>query len=363
MDFMEARDGGAIDGNSGAQQEQWSQATSPENSSLSKREAQRRAWKDLLAEMQQNSLEQNSRMTVAEFVERRFVPDHVAQKRVSGRTHYRSLLKHVVTPELVDRLFDLTQDNGKTKLKAHPGWPYMDSMRLCDVLPAHIRELTSAALAQGYSTQTVMHIRNVVSSIFSHAKREQCFEGENPASLVNVPRVVRRQPYALTAVQVGLLLKAMKSPEREISLLILSTGMTVAEVCALQWKHVNLSAEPRAAEGEPLAARSIAVRQQWRRGALQPVKRSRDLRIPDPIYPLLARLRRRPRFTDVQDYVIPSRAGTPLLQTNLVARRLKPLARRLGLPWLSWNVLLRTRVALSAEFGRGLQEWLGKAFL
>ena len=44
-------------------------------------------------------------MTVAAFVENLFVPGHVATKEVTGRAHCRAILKHVLTPEEVDRAF------------------------------------------------------------------------------------------------------------------------------------------------------------------------------------------------------------------------------------------------------------------
>ena len=37
-------------------------------------------------------------MTMADFVEKLFVPEHVAIKGLAGRTHYRAILKHVLTP-------------------------------------------------------------------------------------------------------------------------------------------------------------------------------------------------------------------------------------------------------------------------
>ena len=43
-------------------------------------------------------------------------------------------------------------------------------------------------------------------------------------------------------------LERMRYPEKEMTLLAIVTGMNVAEICGLQWKHVNLSALGRDGE-------------------------------------------------------------------------------------------------------------------
>ena len=42
---------------------------------------------------------------LADYVEQRFIPNHVFGKTDAGRTHYRAILKHVLTPEAVERMF------------------------------------------------------------------------------------------------------------------------------------------------------------------------------------------------------------------------------------------------------------------
>jgi site-specific recombinase XerD len=141
-------------------------------------------------------------MTVADFVQKVFVPEHVATKGLSGRTHYQAILKHVLRPEEVDRVFRVNTENSKTRLKALPDWPYLGSLRLRDVRPDHVQRLVFAALARGYSTQTIKHIRSVVSAVFSHAKKTQYCTGDNPASEVTLPESTRKEAHTLTLAQV-----------------------------------------------------------------------------------------------------------------------------------------------------------------
>lgn len=343
----------------------WSNpADAAASSSSDAKEAKRLVWKSLLGETPQSNVEENSRITIAEFVELKFLPGHVALKRASGRTHYQAILKHVLTPETVERVFRGAKQNPRIKLKALPDWPYLDALRLCDVQPAHVQNLISAAMARGYSSQTVTHIRNVVSSIFSHAKREHFFAGANPASAVKLPRMTRRQAHSLGAEQTAELLRAMKFPEKELSLLALLTGMNVAEICGLKWKHVNLAEEPSRTDEEEIAPHTIAVRTQWHRGELASVKpsRRRGVAISTPLQSVLADLQQRPKFTGPDDFVLISRVGTPVCQTNIVARRLKPIGRQLEMPWLSWHVLLRAHTSLAAELGERFEDYV-KALL
>ena len=328
------------------------------SSVLTENKTQWMPWKNLLSQLQQNALAQRCTMTVAEFVERKFVPEHVALKESSGRTHYQAMLKHVLTPEEVDRLFRVSPKESKKKLKAVPDWPYLSEVRLCDVQPDHVHRLTSAALERGYATQTVTHIRNVVSAIFSHARREQCFMGDNPVTQVKPPEIARKEPRALTFAQAKEVLEAMRYPEREMTLIALFTGMNVAEICGLQWRHVNLTAIQNNRDGVLIPPRTIAVRKQWYRGELGSVKpgRARFLPIPQSLLQTLIKLSSRPNFTGPDDFVLVSRAGTPANQTNILVQRLKPIAMRLQVPSLSWLVFRRTRKAWAAEFGIQFEE-------
>lgn len=82
---------------------------------------------------------QPSEMTVAAFVEKVFVPEHVALKRLSGRTHFRSILKFVLRPEEVNRIFQVAPETSKTKLETVPDWPYLGNMRLGEVRPDDVQ--------------------------------------------------------------------------------------------------------------------------------------------------------------------------------------------------------------------------------
>lgn len=320
---------------------------------LSRKEAQQAVWEKLPLGQQQGAVSPQSSMTIADFVDKLFVPEHVAIKGLAGRTHYRAILKHVLTPEEVQRVFRLDLDTSRTRLKSIPDWPYLSDIVLSDARPEHVESLMHAARARGYSIQTVTHIRNVVSAIFSHAKKGNHFTGANPASQVAVPGMSRKEAHTLSLIQLKSVLELMRYPEREMTLLAIITGMNVAEICGLQWRHVNLSTAGREVDNEILPARTVAVRKQWYRGELNSVKigRTRNVVIHDLMHTVLIGLTQRPRFTKPDDFVLVSEAGTPVNETNIASRRLKAVGNELNMPWLSWHVFRRTRKDYLQRFG------------
>jgi integrase len=300
-------------------------------------------------------------MSLADFVETKFIPEHVAHKRPAGRAHFYGMLKHIVSPERVDRAFQANTRRPKPNPSAD--WTYMDSVRLCDVTRERIEDLIAGLMHRGYSIQTATHIRNVLRSIFTHAINAGCFAGTNPATLVALPAMARKAVYSLTMDQLNQVMMHLQSPEREIALISLFTEMRVAEICGLQWKYVNLSGVRTRTNGDWLPPMMIAVRKQSYRAQVTPVMepRRRNHPIPELLSYILAALRARSRFTGPEDFVLASRNGTPICQENLGARKLKKIGIALDMPWLSWDVFHRTHFALISKSGRDLQQELKRA--
>jgi hypothetical protein len=60
---------------------------------------------DALAPRRSNRNRSTDLTTVATYVESRFIPQHVMRKAPAGRIHYHAILKHILNPETVDRIF------------------------------------------------------------------------------------------------------------------------------------------------------------------------------------------------------------------------------------------------------------------
>ena len=337
-------------------------ATGPDR--LTKREAQRFAWYNYLSKLRQNEKAVESEMTIARFVETAFVPHHVEMKKLASRVYYQAILKHVLAPEEVDRIFHVGRANSKARLKAIPDWPYLGDMRVQDCGPEQVERLMSAALARGYSAHTAMHIRDVVSAIFSYAIRLKHYQRDNPAKAMILPERPYRNRQLLTLAQVKEILQAMRYPEKEMTLIAMLTSMNVAEICGLQWKHVNLTGLWSNSTGEAIPPITIAVRKRWYRGELDNVNRTRarNLSIPEYLLPILIKLSGRGRWTASDDFVLVSRAGTPINAINVAARRLRTIGSKLQMPWLSWHVFSSGHFAFEAELPAQIQYHLASMF-
>jgi integrase len=290
-------------------------------------------------------------MTLGCFVETKFIPEHVERKTQSGQTHYQSILKHLLKPESVNRIFN-PRRIVNARLKTVPGWPYLDNVRLCDITATHVRQLIAAAFARRYSWQTVTHIKNVTFAIIAHAQREGYFRGPNPVSQVSLPPMTRQAEHNLTIKQTRAVLELMSYPEKEIAIITITTGMNIQEICNLQWKHVNLSSRPREVEGELIPARNIAVRTRWNRAGLGDSKRGRrrNIGIPKSLVSAFESLQLRNGNPLPEAYVLESPNAQPISPAVVRTGRLKGIGRRVGAPWLSWRVLGRAHMAALSGF-------------
>ena len=310
----------------------WSRAVhigpSSGSSRLTEKEARRLGWENFLSKLDAGVGTPNSAVTLGHFVEQKFLPDHVALLKKSGRTHYHSMLKHVL--------------------------PALRAQRLRDITGGDIQKIVSLMLASDYSVQTVKHVRTVVSAVFTQAKRLGWYTGENPATLVRLPEMVRKEAHALSFEQAVAALRALKSPAREMVLFAILTSMNIAEICGLQWKRVNLTEQFATVDGESLPPLTIAVRRQWYRGEYGTVKaksRRRNLPLGAVLKDVLAKMKERAKFTAPEDPVFAARTGKPVDEHNIARRHLKPVGASLEMPWLSWHCFRRTHTTLAHELG------------
>jgi integrase len=306
---------------------------------------------DAAPEQAGRTAKQGSSVSVTTFVALKFIPEHVERKSFAGRTHYQSILKHILRPETVDRLFNHGSTEKRTRLRAIPDWPYLDDVDLCELTSEHVRGLTSAAMRRGYSAQTVKHIRSVLGTIISHAKRERLFTGDNPVPDVGLPAIDRKMTPKLTIVQAKAMLAIMQSPEREMALITMTTGMNVSEICGLQWKHVNLTETARECDDDMIPPECILVKQHWNPEGIVNVNsnRIRFVDIPEPLFRVFVALKQEARSSDLDSFVLASPFGKPMCPASLRRLRLKPIGRKLQMPWISWQVLTRAHVMLLSE--------------
>ncbi|KAA6457991.1 hypothetical protein DYQ86_21765 [Acidobacteria bacterium AB60] len=292
-----------------------------------------------------------SRMTVGRFIEEKFAPEHIYSKRYAGRSFYQAILKHVIQPEEVDRIFQKNATDPRKTLRSVAGWPYLNQKRLCDVTEEDIQEIADAALSHGYSVETIRHIRSVIGAIFSHAIRENHFAGVNPVSRIKPLRRPEREENPLNATDARTALQMMRYPEKHFILIGAMAGLLPSEITGLQWGRINLTEKEQGTGENRIPPLSIAVRKRWYRGELDSVRKNavRDARIPRELLAVLYELKRRPQYTGAEDYVLVTQNGTPVSHDNLMTQRLRPIAKRLGVPSISARSFQGAFEILAAE--------------
>ena len=230
-----------------------------------------------------------------------------------------------------------------------------------DVTHDDVQTLINLKSDSGLSSQTVVHIRNVINRVFKYAKKKKAFYGELPTEEIEMPERITKEAHAMDfGMSVGLLkgLMAVSPLAYAIVLLSLTTSMNIAELLGLRRKRVNLSPRPSCLVivfyGE-----TLAVRENYYRGVFGTVKqkaRNRDLPLPKVVLPVLRQLMEESKFQGPDDLVFATEKGTPLDEKNLMNRIIKPIAKDLKMPWMGWHVFRHTHSTLAEDLGMALSD-------
>ena len=208
---------------------------------ISKREAQRQAWNEVLSGLDNRSTNPSSMMILDDFVRSKFEPQVVWKKKPGGQKHYAYLLRKLIW---TCRNCWTSQNGGKL-LRSYPviagkereeedycscGMPQslIGHRRLCDVTADDVEQVAAFLHRKGYGGQTVLHFRNGISAIFRHAKRLRLYSDENPAHDVQLPEVRPERRPTYTWEQCQTALRSIKSPYREMFLTSVATSLNVA---------------------------------------------------------------------------------------------------------------------------------------
>ena len=263
-----------------------------------------------------------NRITVKEFIEQRFFPDHVSNLRLATRRVYKSILYgHIVSAY------------GDTQLR-HLG--VLDLQRLCNLKRDN-----------GYSAETLKHIKAYSSGFLEYAK-DLGIITSNPARAIRLPRRhdknVRVTP---DETQAGNLLAVVRRPAfkpiYEMVFLSCCTSSAYGEMAAVRIRRLNLTDEATIADGKNLPAYSVAIRETYYRGEFGPPKtkgRDRIEGLPSDVVEVLRAHMARSQFTGLDDLVFCDEDGKPLGEDK-IRRKLVAACKEAGIPRLGWHAFRR----------------------
>jgi integrase len=285
---------------------------------LSEKQAGIVAYETVLKQLNSYASVPQSIITLNQFIAQKFQPNCIDNMKHAGQQHYGYCLKKIL--------------------------PVLGEERMRDIDTQRIQNVCRSLLNSGKSVQTATHIRNALSAIFTHAKEQRFYVGENPAQLVKLPALVHAERYAYSFSEAETVLEHLremgKFQERIMALLSMTTSLNIAELCGLRWKRLNLTGGIVQSGGEAVPPYSLIVREDYYRGKWGTTKtssRRRTIGIPDAVVADMLELKRISPFHAADDVVFASSIGTPLDAHNVANRVFRPLAAKLGFP-ISWHI-------------------------
>ena len=253
-----------------------------------------------------------STLSIREFVVQFFVTLAFPILKESTRRRYRSILKVHLLPAFGDH-------------------------RICDVHAVEVQRFILEKLKNGSSWETCSQLRIMLSTIFSSAKKWGYFDGENPASTVDLPeKPPTREKRALMPAEIATLLGSLCDPYRTMVLVAVLTGLRVGELLALRWTDLDFE------------AKQLRVEQAVCRGCMSTPKTKgsrRTLPFPDAAAVALKALALKPTRVE-KKFVFATRNGTAFNDSNILLRHIKPASQKAGVPWVSWHTFRRTHATL-----------------
>ena len=190
----------------------------------------------------------------------------------------------------------------------------MREIRTCDIQQI----LDDIAQTGLLGSNSLRHIKSQISGIFSHAKQQGYFDGENPARNTAVPPArPSEETYAYSLEEIGQILALLQEPAATIFAVAAFTGARRGEIRGLMWENYK--------NGEIQITRSI-----WKGHVTEPKTRKSRGAIPGEITPLARRLEfhRLRCGKPTSGAMFPNLNGLPMDLGNVLNRMILPELNR-----------------------------------
>jgi integrase len=282
--------------------------TGPER--LTKHRAWEKGYREFVLPANGLTITPGAAATVAQFLEARYRPDCMSQlAKGTLDTYEGSLNKHIL--------------------------PALGHVQLRDVSRAMVQSLISAKVRAGLSTESVRRVRNIIGSLFRHARRLNYFAGELPTEDLVMPKQTEARRNPLTADQVALIKANCDARTCLLIDFLCGTGARIGEAAGLHWDAINLTDSEVWIEGERVPPFCFLIHQQYTRGEMKAVKTAKSRRIVPLTVTLSVQLLE--WSGKRHETVFASRHGQPLSGKNHLRRALAPAAIKAGVPGIGWH--------------------------
>ncbi|HEV2495225.1 MAG TPA: site-specific integrase [Terriglobia bacterium] len=209
--------------------------------------------------------------------------------------------------------------------------PYFGEQRISDIQRIQVQHFVIEKQPQGYSVQTLGHLRDLMSKILETAKSWGWLQ-DNVARGVKLPPMERvRKARVLSVSEIAKLLDGLTEPVRTMFILALALGLRIGELLPLRLEDLDFDAG------------LLYVRRDYYRGHLQTPKTARsERRFKLPLLLVNTLRRYLENRKSHADLLFPNSAGTIFDDRNLIRREVEPVCDRLGIRRFGWHALRHT---------------------
>jgi integrase len=265
---------------------------------------------EVLAEVNSNQLSPEGALSLERFMQESYLPYVSHQKRPSTFTGYRNIWRCYLKKTCGHvRLRDFRTRDGE-------------------------RILAEIAKQKKLGRNTLVHIKNLLSAVFKHAKRLGAIDGVNPIQDVSIPKAKpTAETYAYSLEEIFNMLSVLPYPASTIVATAAFTGLRRSEIRGLLWENYR--------EGALWVTQSV-----WERFVSEP-KTERSKGAVPVIAPLakLLEMHRSVQSNPQNGFMFVSRkysgSQRPIDLESLLKWQIKPRLEENKLAWRGWHAFRR----------------------
>lgn len=204
---------------------------------------------------------------------------------------------------------------------------------LCDLEKFHCQVFLNNLADKGFSFTVVDHCRTMLKAILEEGVEADLL-GKNPARKLHNPETKESRKPVLQKVDARRLLEALPFRDRLISGIAAFCAMRPGEIFGLCWSSWR---------GADFHVQGTAWRGRLRMGKAKTKGSKALVAIPEILFPALQEWREQNVTAPADALMFPSEKGTPIRPENWLRRRIKPVAKTLGIVEpVNFQVLRRT---------------------
>jgi integrase len=197
-------------------------------------------------------------------------------------------------------------------------------------------------LADRYNQDRVKQARSYLRSIFDEAI-EQEFLTKDPTRKLRIPKNLRpKDKQVLNWDQLWLILASTCRRDRLLLMLDMTAALRPSELFALRWKSFD-------------SRNTLLITETVYRGVIRPFGKTKKslgkVHLPDGLAHELLLWKTECPDSSLNAFIFPNADGGVMRVDNYRERVMKPLAQRLGLPRLNFQILRRTMATQAQTMG------------